>query len=122
MSDITYNISMNISKGFLSSSIQANGVTASMSNAGLKGDTYTLSTNAISISTANLSQAGVAFMRNISTATSATVQIGIAAGGSFGSFTTLRVGEPAVMRLAAGTQYQAIGSSGARLRVDITEG
>ncbi len=122
MPDITYNISLNVSKDFLSSNIQANGVTASMSNSGLKSDTYTLSAEAVSISTANLSQAGVAFMRNISTAASATVQIGISAGGSFVPFATLRAGEPAIMRLSAGSSYQAIGSSSARLRVDITEG
>lgn len=122
MADISYNISLNVSKDFLSSNIQANGVTAAMSNAGLKSDTYTLSTNAVSLSMANLFAPGVAFLRNISTATQATVQIGISAGGSFGSFSTLRAGEPAVMRLTPGTTYQAVGSTGSRLRVDITEG
>jgi hypothetical protein len=50
------------------------------------------------------------------------VQIGIEAGGLFVSFATLRSGEPAMFRLSSGTAYQAKGSAGSRLRVDITEG
>jgi hypothetical protein len=50
------------------------------------------------------------------------VQVGIEAGGSFVGFATLRGGEPAITRLSSGTEYKAIGVSGARLRVDITEG
>jgi TRAP-type uncharacterized transport system fused permease subunit len=51
-----------------------------------------------------------------------TAAIGIAAGGSFVGFATLRAGEPAILRLSSGTTYQATGVAGARLRVDITEG
>lgn len=122
MADISYSLSLNVSKDFLSDTVQAAGVTASMAVAGLKSDTYTLSTAAISISTANLTSVGMAFMRNLSTATASTAQIGIEAGGSFVGFTTLRAGEPAMMRLSSGTTYRAIGSAGTRLRVDITEG
>jgi hypothetical protein len=122
MADISYSVAVKVDKGFLSNNINANGVTASMTLAGLKSDTYTLSTNASSISTANLGTVGLGFLRNLSTATAATVQIGIEAGGSFVSFATLRAGEPAVMRLSTGTQYQVRGTAGGRLRVDITEG
>jgi len=122
MSDITYQTVVRIEKGFLNNTISANGVTAAMALTGLKSDTYTLSTNASSISTANLGSVGLGFLRNLSTATASTVQIGIEAGGSFVSFATLRAGEPAVFRLSSGTQYQARGSTGSRLRVDITEG
>lgn len=122
MADISYSIAVKVDKDFLANNINANGVTASMALTGLKSDTYTLSTNASSISTANLGTVGLGFLRNLSTATAATVQIGIEAGGSFISFTTLRAGEPAVMRLSTGTQYQVRGTAGGRLRVDITEG
>lgn len=122
MADISYSISVRVDKGYLSDLMAANNVTATMSLAGLKSDTYTLSTNAVSISTANLTSTGLAFMRNLSTATAATVTVGIEAGGSFLGLTTLRAGEPAVFRLTAGTPYMVIGSSGSRLRVDITEG
>jgi hypothetical protein len=102
--------------------VDAAGVTASMGNVGLKSVTYTLTTNAVSISTANLSAVGIAFVRNLSTATSSTAQVGITAGGSFAPFTTLKAGEPQLFRLATGTEYQAVGVAGTRLRVDILEG
>jgi hypothetical protein len=122
MSDINYSITYRVSKGFLSNTVNANGVTANMTNTGMLSQTLTLSTNAVSISTGNLSSVGLAFLQNLSTSTIQTAAIGIAAGGSFVGFATLRAGEPAIMRLSSGTTYQAIGATGARLRVDITEG
>lgn len=122
MSDINYSISYRIAKGFLNAQVNAAGVTASMTDTGMLTQTLTLSTNAVSISTANLGVAGLAFLQNLSTHTAQTASVGIEAGGSFVGFTTLRAGEPAILRLASGTTYQAKGGAGARLRVDITEG
>jgi hypothetical protein len=122
VADITYSISYRIAKDFLNSQVLASNVTANMSLTGLQSQTLTLSTNAVSISTANLGSVGIAFMQNLSTATASTCAIGIDAGGSFIGFTTLRAGEPAVMRLTPGTPYYAKGVAGTRLRVDITEG
>ena len=122
MSDINYSITYRVSKGFLSNNVNANGVTASMADTGLLSQTLTLSSNAVAITTANLSGVGLAFIQNLSTATLQTAAIGIEAGGSFVGFATLRAGEPAILRLASGTTYQATGGAGARLRVDITEG
>jgi hypothetical protein len=122
VADISYSVTVKVDKDYLSNTSNASGITAAMSLAGLKSDTYTLSTNASSISTANLGAVGLGFLRNLSTATASTVQVGIEAGGSFVSFATLRAGEPAVFRLSSGTTYQAKGVAGSRLRVDITEG
>jgi hypothetical protein len=122
MPDITYSLSLKVDKDNLVNQVQISQITASMAQSGYKSVVYDLSTNATSISTANLSAVGMAFLRNLSTASASTAQIGIEAGGSFASFATLRGGEPAIVRLSAGTDYQAIGSSGTRLRVDITEG
>ena len=122
MSDINYTINYRIAKGFLNAQVNTGGVTASMSQTGMLSQTLTLSTNAVSISTANLASVGLAFLQNLSTHTAQTASIGIEAGGSFVGFTTLRAGEPAIVRLATGTTYQAKGGVGARLRVDITEG
>jgi hypothetical protein len=122
MSDINYSISYRIAKGFLNAQVNAGSATAAMSQTGLLSQTLTLSTNAVSISTANLSSVGLAFIQNLSTATQQTASIGIDAGGSFVGFSTLRAGEPAILRMTSGTIYQAIGGAGARLRVDITEG
>ena len=121
MSDINYSISYRVQKGFLNAQVNASGVTADMAQTGLLSQTLTLSTNAVSISTANLSSVGLAFLQNLSTHTAQTAAIGIDAGGSFVGFTTLRAGEPAILRMTSGTTYQATGGAGARLRVDITE-
>lgn len=122
MADISYSVSLKVDKDNLSNSVAAANITASMSQVGMLSQTLTLSTNAVSISTANLSSVGVAFMRNLSTATASTCQIGIEAGGSFSPFVTLRSGEPAVLRLTPGASYSAKGVAGSRLRIDITEG
>jgi hypothetical protein len=122
MSDISYGVSLSVRKGFLDARIQANNVTAAMAQVGMQSLTYSLSTNPVNVTTAGLSSVGVAFLRNLSTGTISTAQIGIDAGGSFVSLATLRAGEPAVFRMSAGRDYQAIGTAGTRLRVDITEG
>lgn len=122
MSDISYGVSLVVNKGYLNSQIQISNVTATMQQEGMQSLTYSLSTNPVSLSTASLSNVGMAFMRNLSTATASTAQIGIDAGGSFVSLATVRAGEPALFRLSNGQQYQAIGMVGTRLRVDITEG
>lgn len=122
MADISYSISVRVSKDNLDNTVNVSGVTASMSLTGLRSDTYTLSSNAVSISTANLGSVGLAYMRNLSTATASTASIGIGGGGSYLPFASLRAGEAAVLRLASGTNYEAKGTAGARLRVDITEG
>lgn len=125
MADITYSISVQVNKGNLTNNVSVNGATASMTETGLKSQTLTVSTStasATSISTANLSAVGLAFLRNLSTSTASTVQVGIDGGGTFYPFSTLRAGEPAVLRLSPGVSYKAAGDTTARLRVDITEG
>lgn len=122
MSDITYSMSLRVDKDNLANQVQISQITASMAQAGYKSAVYDLSTAAISISTANLSSVGLAFLRNLATSSASTAQIGIEAGGSFVSFATLRGSEPAIVRLSSGTDYKATGVAGTRLRVDITEG
>ena len=122
MADVTCTVSMKVNKGFLQADVNARGVTAAMTSDSMISTTYALTTNATTLSTANLSSVGFGVFRNLSTATASTAQIGIAAGGSFVSLATLKAGEPALFRLSAGQQYQAVGRAGTRLRVDITEG
>lgn len=122
MSDISYSISVRVSKDNLDNVVNVSGVTASMSLTGLRSDTYTLSSNASSISTANLGAVGLSYMRNLSTHTASTASVGVNSGGSYIPFASLRAGEAAVLRLASGSSYEAKGTTGTRLRVDITEG
>lgn len=122
MADVSYSMSMRVSKGYLDDLVSIAGGTAAMSNVGMKSLTITLSTNATSISTANLTAVGMAFMRNLQTSTASTVTIGVDNGG-YAGFSELRSGEGAMLRLVGGVDYQAKGTAeGDRLRVDITEG
>ena len=122
MPDISYNVALKLDKDYLNNSVSVVNVTATMSQVGMNSMTLALSTNPVSISTANLTSVGLAFLRNLSTATAATATIGISEGGSFVGFCTLRAGEPSIFRMSSGKDYQAIGTAGTRLRVDITEG
>lgn len=122
MPDISYQASISVTKDFLDTRISVTNVTANMSEVGMQSLTYSLTTNTTSLSTAGLTTVGLAFLRNLSTATVSTAQIGVLSGSNFVSFATLRAGEPAVLRLSGGAQYRAIGTTGTRLRVDVTEG
>lgn len=122
MADITLGASLAITKGLLGESIYVNNVTATMSQTGFRSTTYTVSSAVTSLSTANLVSVGVAMFRNLSPDTVSTVAISAVSGASTVAFANLRPGEPGVIRLSAGTSYQATGTSGAILRVDITEG
>lgn len=122
MPDVSCGVSLVVNKGYLNSQIQISNVTADMSIEGMQSLTYTLTTNPTNMSTASLTSVGLAFLRNLATSAAATVQVGIDSAGSFVGFATLRAGEPSLLRLTSGKNYQAIGSGGARLRVDITEG
>lgn len=122
MADVSYSVSLRVDKDNLVNSVSINQTTASMQQAGYKSVVYDLTTTATSISTANLSSVGMALLRNLATSSASTAQVGFSSGGSFLAFATLRGGEPAVLRLASGVDYEARGVDGTRLRVDISEG
>lgn len=122
MADINYGVTVRVEKDFLSNSVAVPNATATMAVVGMKSDIYELSGTATNLTTSTMSAVGLAFFRNLATATVATCSIGVVSAGNFVSFATLRAGEPAVLRLATGVDYQAKGTVGTRLRVDITEG
>lgn len=125
MADISYSINMKVEKGFLSNSINALNVTATMNKVGMSSIVASLSTTPAIIagtSSTSVATAGICFLRNLATAAAATANIGINSGGSFVTFAALRGGETAIFRMSPATQYEAIGAAGTPLRVDITEG
>lgn len=122
MADITLGTTLSVSKGYLASNLFSSNVTASMAQTGLKTTVYTLSGTAVSLSTANLSSVGVAHIWNLASDTNATATVQVVSGANTISFASLRPGEPAMLRLASGVSFQAIGHTAASLRVDITEG
>jgi hypothetical protein len=122
MADLTIGTTIIVSKGSLSANLYSANVTATMNQSGLKTTVYTLSSTAVSLSTANLSSVGIAQFWNISGDTNATVLVSAVSGASAVGFAAPRPGEPALMRLAGGVSFQATGHTSAILRVDITEG
>lgn len=122
MADIAIGTSLIVTKGNLAATLYSSNVTANMSQTGLRTTVYTLSTTAVSLSTANLSSVGVAHFWNLASDTNATATVQVVSGANTISFASLRPGEPAMLRLASGVSFQAIGHTAASLRVDITEG
>ena len=122
MADLTFGTTIVVNKGNLAANLYANNVTATMNQSGLKTTVYTLSTNATSISTANLSSVGLAQFWNLATDTNATTLISVVNTTGTIPVAAPRPGEPAILRLAPGVSFQAIGHTAAVLRVDITEG
>jgi hypothetical protein len=122
MADINYSVSLQVNKSNLTATIPPTTITASMAVVGLQDNVYTLSGTPTSISTSTLTSVGLAVLRNLSTATASTCQVGIVAGGTMYPFASPRPGETAVLRLASGATYQATATAGTRLRVTVSEG
>ena len=125
MPDIAYAVNAQITKGALQQSLVASGVTADMSASGVTTLTLTPGTNAAgtaAISTATLSSVGLFFARNLSTVSTATVSFGQLSGGALVPTVSLRGGEAAIGRLAAGSYACQANLTGTRLVITITEG
>lgn len=125
MADITYTISANVAKGALSQTFVAAGVTADMSASGLATQTIAPGTNAANttaISTATLTNVGMFFARNLSTVATATVSFGQLSAGALVPCVSLKGGEAATGRLAAGNYAAQANLTGTRLVITILEG
>lgn len=125
MADIVYNVNATIAKGALSQSFSAAGVTASMSASGINTQTLTPGTNAAgtaAISTATMSSVGLFFARNLSTVSTAAVSFGQLSAGALVPTVSLRGGEAAVGRLAAGDYAAQSNLAGTQLLISIVEG
>jgi len=124
MPDINYSVSVNASKGPLSQMFAASGVTADMAATGLYAVSLTLGTAVTTVSTASLSSVGVCVARALSTSTvsTQTVSFGRYAGGTLYESMTLRPGEAAVLRLAAGSYAAKASVEGLPLLLQILEG
>ena len=122
MADISYNIQAEVSKGPLSQSFVAGGITADIATAGLLSVTLNLGTAVTQISTATLNQLGMCMARSLATTTTHTVSIGRYSGGTLYESATLRAGEAAIFRLAAGDYAAKASVSDTRLLLHIVEG
>lgn len=125
MPDITYVVNAQVSKGALSQSFVASGVTADMDASGITTLTLSPGTNAagtVAISTATLSSVGMFLARNLSTVSTATVSFGQLSAGALVPTVSLRGGEAAIGRLAAGSYAAQANMTGTRLLISILEG
>ncbi len=125
MPDINYVVNAQINKGALAQSFVASGVTADMSASGITTLTLSPGTNAAgtaAISTATLSSVGLFFARNLSTVSTATVSFGQLSAGALVPTVSLRGGEAAIGRLAAGSYAAQANLTGTRLVISIVEG
>lgn len=125
MPDITYNINAQVARGNLNQSFVASGVTTDMNASGVATLTLTPGTNAagtVAISTATLSSVGLFFARNLSTVATAAVSFGQLSAGSLVPCVSLKGGEAAVGRLAAGNYAAQSNLTGTQLVISIVEG
>ncbi|NBX74849.1 MAG: hypothetical protein EBQ89_11225 [Alphaproteobacteria bacterium] len=125
MPDIVYTVSATVAKGALSQAFSAAGVTANMAASGISTQTISPGTNAATttaISTATLSSVGVFFARNLSTVSTATVSFGQLSAGALVPCVSLRGGETAIGRLAAGSYAAQSNLTGTSLIITIVEG
>jgi hypothetical protein len=121
MPDIDYTITGQVSKGALSQSFAASGVTANIATAGVMSVTLNLGTSVTQISTATLGSLGLAFARSLASATTHAVSFGRYAGGSLYETVRLKAGEAAVLRLAAGDYAAKAAVEGTRLVLTVYE-
>lgn len=125
MPDLTWNINAQVARGNLNQALVASGVTADMSASGINTLTITPGTNAagtVAISTATMTSVGLFFARNLSTIATAAVSFGQLSAGALVPCVSLKGGEAAVGRLAAGSYAAQSNFAGTQLVVSIVEG
>lgn len=125
MSDVVYSINATLSKSALSQAFLAAGITADCSVSGLVTQTLTPGTAAATtteISTATLTSVGLFFARNLHTSSVATVSFGQLSGGVLVPTVSLRGGEAAFGRLAAGSYAAKADLPNTKLVITIIEG
>ena len=122
MPDINFSIQAQVSRDILSQTFAASGVTANMAASGLIGTTLNLGTATTQITTAALSSLGLCFARSLATSETHVVTIGRLDGTTLHGCVSLRAGEAAVFRMAAGNYAANAAVANSRLLVQITEG
>lgn len=125
MPDLTWSINAQVARGNLNQAFVASGVTADSSASGITTLTLTPGTNAAgtaAISTATLTSVGLFFARNLSTIATAAVSFGQLSAGVLVPTVSLKGGEAAVGRLAAGSYAAQSNRTGTQLVISIVEG
>lgn len=121
MADLRYNINAVVDKGALSQTFFASNITASIATAGMLSVTLNLGTAATQISTATMGTLGMAFLRSLATSTTHTVSFGRYNAGTLYESVTLKAGEAALFRMAAGDYAAKAAVAGSRLLINVLE-
>lgn len=121
MADVNYSITGQVSKGPLSQSFAATGITADIATSGMLSVTLNLGTSVTQISTATLGSVGLAFARSLATSTTHTVSFGRYVGGTLYESVRLKAGEAAVLRMASGDYAAKSAVEGSRLVLTVYE-
>jgi len=121
MPDINYTINAQVQKGALSQQFAASGITADIATAGILAVTLNLGTAVTQISTATMGSLGLCFARSLATETTHTVSFGRFDGTSLHETVSLRAGEAAILRLAAGNYAAKAAVGGSRLVLTVLE-
>lgn len=123
MSNIQYSLNVNATRDAFTQNFVAGGVTAAMSSAGMLAVTLNLGTATSAINTASASSLGFCFARNLSTSTvtTQTVSFGRISGTTLFDAVTLRPGEVAWLRMAAGNYAARAGEANTPLLLQILE-
>lgn len=121
MADVNYSITGQVSKGPLSQSFAAAGITADMATSGMLAVTLNLGTSVTQISTATLGSLGLAFARSLATSSTHTVSFGRYVSSTLHESVRLKAGEAAVLRLAAGDYAAKAAVEGTRLVLTVYE-
>ena len=122
MAEISFSVSMQVQKDFLSQAFQASGVTASMSSTGLLTSTLNLGTATTAVVTTSLSSVGMCFAKSLATVSTHTVSFGRLVGTNLYSSCTLKAGEAALLRLTAGDYAAQAAVANSKLLITIVEG
>jgi len=121
MPDINYTINAQVQKGALSQQFAASGITADIATAGMLAVTLNLGTAVTQISTATMGRHGLCYSRSLATETTHTVSFGRFDGTSLHETVSLRAGEAAILRLAAGDYAAKAAVGGSRLVLTVLE-
>ncbi len=96
--EITLNLKMQVSKGFIEYIQNPGALSVTMSGTNATGGIQNIGTTAETITMGDVSSQGYAYFRNIGTTNY--VDIGTGTGGSFVAFARLKAGEACIVRLA----------------------
>jgi hypothetical protein len=121
MPDLVFSLSANVSKGSLTQSFSATGVSADMAETGLLSLTLNLNTNSTQITTATLNAVGLCIARNLATTKTHTASFGRLSGNTLVETVRLRAGEAALLRLAPGQYAAKAAVAGTKLLVQVLE-